>query len=265
MTNPPASPARALHDILAQVQSTSEKAGGSTWEHWESVANAGPGGADFARFHAETMELLSEVEEALGTLSQTAQERYDKYLPEWWTALVQPRSDWQTTRGIIGPSDLDHLASLADVLEAKAGPVVDPQAHVILRRAIDLVIAEVEQDTALPANIREEILTDLRHVLWLLSEVNTFGVDHAVAAAEKTLGKIAARAVRTGSDKLKRAVIMVAAALTLASGGVRPGSRHRDGPAAGLWNHGRGGNRGAGRRGGKASSSKSRTSACPSS
>lgn len=217
MTTRPASPARALHDILDRVQSRTAE-GELNWSAWGTVSHLSTGGAGFARYHAEAMELLSEVAEAVATLSPAAQDRYRKYLPAWWNALVRPRNDWQGTRGIIDASDLDHLASLADVLEAMAGPGLDSRAPEVLYTAVGLVIAQVEKDTGLPHTVREQILADLRHVQWLLENVGTFGVDHAVAAAEKVTGRIVRHATTTRSGRLRAAAVSLATALTLISG-----------------------------------------------
>ena len=217
---PPASAARALHDILARVENGIGEPHKSGYHSWGAVAGATVGSNDFAAYHGEVVGLFSETLEGLSTLAPDAQTRYGAYLSEWWDALVRPRIDWATEgRTIIEDPALHMLGALADVMEARASvsPPTSPRATEILQKAISLLVHEVESDTELPFTVREQILADLRHVLWLLENVSTFGVDHAVAAVEKVTGKVLSVATVSRSERIRKVAIGLTAALAMAA------------------------------------------------
>ena len=219
----PASPARALHDIIDAVNSGIGSPHSHPYYAWQAVAGHDIGTSAFVRFHAEAMELLSEVSEEMRTLSPSAEQRFSIYVADWWTALVWPRYDWAGAQSkIIDPAPLHMLAALADVFEARAplGGAQSPQTPELLTRAVTFLRAEVAKATDLPESVRDEILNDLDHVLWLLEEVDTFGVGHAVGAVEKATGRALSKAARTPSRSLKTLAVGLVAALAL----IRPAS-----------------------------------------
>lgn len=215
---PPASAARALHDIIETVEGRIGPSHRNAYKAWWSVANAEITSSEFAQFHAEVLHLFSEVAVGVRALTSKQQERYASYLPKWWDSLVRPLNTWaQDGLSITDETSLHVLAGLADLMEARAeatGPK-NPQAPEVLHRAVLLLIAEVEQDLDLPATVRDQILADLRHVLWLLERVDTFGLDHAVAEAERVTGKIVVAASTTRSERLRKAAIGMVAALAM--------------------------------------------------
>lgn len=214
----PASPARALHDIINAVNSGIGDPHSHAYYAWQDVAGHDIGTSAFVRFHAEVMELLSEVSEEMRTLSHSAEQRFSIYIDDWWSALVRPRQDWAADKSkIIEPAPLHMLAALADVFEARApqGGAHSPQTPELLARAVTFLREEVANATDLPESVRDEILNDLDHVLWLLDEVDTFGVGHAVGAMEKATGRALSKAARTPSKSLKTVAVGLVAALAL--------------------------------------------------
>lgn len=213
---PPASAARALHDIIDHVRSTTgAPSAPNTLAAWQKVVGHKITTPTFVRFHAEVVELVSEVAEGLQLLDASRREKYERYLPAWWAAVVVPNRPWASDdRAIIEPAALDMLASLADLMEARVGPsaAYGDQASESLKRAVEHLIKQVKTSTDLSPQVRDQIIVDLRHVLWLLERVPTFGMDHAVVAAEKVAGKVAQSAARTSSRGLRG----VAAGLTFA-------------------------------------------------
>lgn len=215
------SPARALHDILNSVASLLPDTDQTAYHAWMRVSGFAIESVDFARFHAEVIELLSEVEEAVRGLPEIQRGPYVDYLTSWWEALVLPRTDWAAPRHqLLEPSHLHLLGALAGVLEARAlvTGLPNPDAAGTLRRAIVFLLSEVESDLDLPVTVREQIVADLRHVLYLLDNAELFGVDHAVTATEKVLGKVLVRATTSGSGKLKQLAIGLVAALAITAG-----------------------------------------------
>ncbi len=216
---PPASSARALHDIL---QAVTEHIGGSNkaYRAWRDVAGEEIESTEFAQFHAEAVALLSEVAAGMGTLDTRSRERYLQYLPAWWNGVVRPRQDWAAIQDpIIDKANLDMLAALADLQETRAllAEPGNPQAAEVLTRAVTHILSVVQQATDIPHPVRDQIVADLEHVLWLLSHVDTFGVDHAVAAVERATGKVTAAATKTRSQRLKEAAVGLTAALAFSA------------------------------------------------
>lgn len=201
---PPISPARALHNILLSVERESDNP--HAYQAWGAIAGASVTTGEFAAFHAECAALLSEVLESLRALPAGSQTRYLKYVPSWWSALVEPRNDWAAVKSIATTSDLDHLESLADLVEQRAQAVrpVNVQTLSMLRETVGFLLGHLERpDNDVPEPVRDAVVTDLSHVMWLLEKVDTFGLDHAVAAAEQVTGKTVVAATRSRSKTLK--------------------------------------------------------------
>lgn len=216
----PASAAHALHDMIAAVQRGIPQSEGTSYHAWQRVSGHNVGTSDFARYHAEVVELVREVAESLRTLDDVPQRRYEAYLPAWWAAVVLPRRDWVAAGELLEESSLDMLGSLGDVLESRALTVGLPNPHApeMLAKAVSFLMAEVEKEVTLPPTVREQVLADLRHVVWLLDNVSAFGVDHAVAATEKAAGSVLRAASVSRSLSLKKIAVGLFTALTLVNG-----------------------------------------------
>lgn len=197
-------------------------ANGSAWQAWQAEAGREIASAGFARLHAEAMSLLGSVAESVQGLPGNQRDRYAGYLPHWWAALVRPRDDWATVKkGIIEEQHLHMLAALADVLEGRAEAISprDPQIVDRLRRTVDHLLGEIDAMSDLHAPVRAQIMADLRHIAWLLANADTFGVDRAVEAMERTAGKVVVEATKTGSWSLKKVAVMMVAALSMTAAG----------------------------------------------
>lgn len=214
---PPASAARALHDLIVEVDSRAARR--SAYHAWGEVAGVKVDSADFARFHSEAMVLVQNVAESLQALDPSRREKYSGYLPQWWDALVRPRVDWASQgQQIIDEAPLHMLAALADLLESRAEVLAprNPQTAEMLERAVQHLLGEVEGLTDLPEPVRVQIKADLQHIAWLLQNVDTFGVDHVVEAVERTAGRVVVEATKASSaPSLKMFGIKLVAALAM--------------------------------------------------
>ncbi|MDF8266092.1 hypothetical protein [Luteipulveratus flavus] len=223
---PPASAARALHDIMAQISQRVSTTSETPYHAWQKVAGCEVPSREFAVYHAEVLTLFGEVEASLLPLPRGTQERYAKYLPTWWDALARPRNDWAASASaFVAPEPLDMLASLADYLEERRGPDAAPRARraEVLHTAVETMLHHVQQDDTLPTTVRDQIAADLKHVLWLLGKVDTFGVEHAVAATEKATGKILTLSATSGLARIKAigaGLVTVLAVTACATGSV---------------------------------------------
>lgn len=214
----PASSARALHDTFAAVD------GGITASHspyhsWKEVSGYATESSDFARYHAEVMALVGDVVEELQTLEPRQRERYAQYLPAWWAAIVRPRRDWAArATEIIDTPSLHLLAMLADLLESRASltGTTTPKAPEMHRKAVLLLVDDIEREADLRASVQTQVLADLRHILWLVDHVDTFGVDRVVGAAQKVAGRASYVAVTWRVPALKRVAVAITTVLALA-------------------------------------------------
>lgn len=220
---PPLSAARALHDLMAKVAGRAVKQEQSVYHAWQAVSGLKIASADFARFHTEAMTLLQTVTESVQSLPPHQQERYLSYLPQWWDAMARSRFDWaEKGRAFIEPAALDMLGGLSDLLEARAELRAPrgPQTRETLTRAVNYLLNDVEGKADLPASVRAQIVADLKHISWLLENVEWFGVDHAVDALEQATGRVIVEATKSPSSRpLKSIGIQLVAALAVISAG----------------------------------------------
>lgn len=212
---PPASSARALHDLLADVNGRI-KHGHKTGQHaWVDVAGSPVGSMEFIDFHTEAVTLMREVLDALDNMPAASRDRFSRYVPAWWDALIQPGRGWGADYAtLIDQSTLDHLGSLADVMEALGGPT-NPQAVEILRRGVDRLLVDVKAADDIVPNVRAQIVADLEHIAGLLSQVETFGVQHAAAEVQKLTGRVVAEAVKAPTGGLTRVALQLSVVLAL--------------------------------------------------
>ncbi|WP_281966295.1 hypothetical protein [Serinicoccus marinus] len=181
--------------------------GNSSWSKaWASVFGAGLTTPEFARAHAETTVLLAETVEDMQQLSAERRARYESYLPAWWTAVVRPRQDWAAEgtapTPLLAPSDLDHLAACADLIEDGTSNVApaNPHSVEILQRGVDYLLGVVQEAGDIPATVREQLVADFRHVRWLLDHVDTYGVEHATRAFERTSTRVVTAAAEPSAQ-----------------------------------------------------------------
>ena len=201
----------SLADVNGRIRN------GSKTSHvaWAEVVTEDVGSWTFTQFHTECMAMLREVLDAFDVLPTRTREKFARYAPSWWNALVQPGRDWAGDFArIISEASLDMLESLADVLEVQLGPRKS-QTVEVLRRSVERLTEEVEGAPALTASVRAQILADLAHVTDLLQQVETFGVQHVVTAVEKVAGRVMTEAAKSPTRTLKRLVVEFAVVLAL--------------------------------------------------
>lgn len=218
---PPLSSAHALHSILDSVNAQ-VAANSSVYHAWQKVAGVRLETSKFAAFHAEVGALLNEVLETVRALPQADAGLYTPAEHAWWWAVTRPRADWHTIKDeLLDQRDLALLGALAHVVEARRVAVAGPP-HAsevdVLHKGVLLILGQVESADDLPAAVRDQIEADLRHVQWLLENVDTFGVQHAREAAEAVSGRVTAAAAKDRSPRLRRCAVGLAAVLVVASG-----------------------------------------------
>lgn len=199
----PKSAARALHGALAEVESQRQTA---PYHRWQQVFGQAPESVAFARIHTELMSLLTEVLHDIRELPPEGQERYATYFGAWWAALVRPRQDWAADGRLLDKASLDMLASVADVIEMRASlrGQAREDAPEVLMRLVTGLLEQVQGESTLALHVQQQIVADLKHVLWLLENVELYGISHAITATEQLAGRISVAGQVTRNSRLRR-------------------------------------------------------------
>ncbi|MFI8768431.1 hypothetical protein ACIGN6_26485 [Streptomyces sp. NPDC053792] len=230
-TRIPSTSAHGLHEILVQVwESGAQNFRGG----WARALGAEWGSSEFARRHAEVTGLLAETIQQVQALPEAQRNRYSRYFPQWWTAVVQPDLNWadagRPARVLVTQETLDHLASAADLLQSVLGGTCSAPAGSNLdglRESCDSwleLLAETPNEELAPA-LRDEIAAQIRHLLWLIDHASLFGTARISREATSVIGTIAQAStgltgqdLQTGGRWRRGFVAFVAASALLATG-----------------------------------------------
>lgn len=199
--------AHHLHAILSRIHgsnATSYAAG------WATALGAEWGSLEFSRKHAEIVNLLTVTVQQLDALPERSRNRYLRYVPSWWSSVIQPLANWTDANRpavqIIKQDALDHLESAADII---AGTLAGSDAA---PRSADLV--EMKQqcgewldllngmsDLELSGPVRDQLIAQIEHLIWLIDNVEMFGGARVAGEASRVVGALAqAGATLTTSD-----------------------------------------------------------------
>ncbi|MFI8517213.1 hypothetical protein ACIGEZ_05210 [Streptomyces sp. NPDC085481] len=203
----PGTSAHGLHEILVRVW---ESGAHNFRGGWADALGAEWGSSEFARRHAEVAGLLAETIRQVQALPDAQQNRYSRYFPQWWTAVVQPDVSWsdpgRPARVLVTQETLDHLASAADLLKgALQGTSSAPSGANLegLRESCHSwldILAEMPEGE-LPLSLQEEITAQIRHLLWLIDNAALFGAARIARESSSVVGALAqASTVLTGQD-----------------------------------------------------------------
>jgi hypothetical protein len=164
--------------ILETVRSSDETTVAAAWGKYLEIEYESD---EFAYAHAEVLLLLRDAMRYAFALPRPSRERYLKYSKAWWAACLYPSGNWEGGRPstLISTSELDHLASLGDVLEASlAGTMAVPKTDHLAELTAD---AEAWQDVlkqtdiGIPEATRLVLRAQVAHILWLIKSVDTYG------------------------------------------------------------------------------------------
>ncbi|MFJ3585275.1 hypothetical protein ACIPPS_24035 [Streptomyces sp. NPDC090127] len=220
-----------MYEILSRVWGSGAP---NFRDGWAVVLEAEWGSDEFARRHAEVAGLLSETIQQILALPEAQRVRYSRYFPQWWTAVVQPDLGWsdigRPARVLVAQETLDHLASAADLLEtAMRGSSAAPSGSNLEELAESCrswleILAEMP-DSELGSSVRNEIVAQITHLLWLIEHAELFGVARVSREANVVVGSLTqASTMLTGVDaqsggRWKRAFLnLVAASVVLTAG-----------------------------------------------
>ncbi|MCF8606026.1 hypothetical protein L5I01_21985 [Gordonia sp. HY442] len=183
-------PATALEQVLRRVIQSSGKTIG---EGWQKALGVDPGTPEFIQRHTEVVGLLARVNDYLLALDDGATEReiYLKYVPAWYEAVVY-RESWANTQHpankAVRSETLDHLRGLGANLSMRS---TEPTLTEGKLSELTNSLAEwrnLLDEAGLPAELAQQIRTQVDHIEWLLANVETFGVEPVARGARELFG-----------------------------------------------------------------------------
>ncbi|WP_405631192.1 hypothetical protein [Streptomyces sp. NBC_01174] len=199
--------AHHLHAILSRIQGSNAS---SYAAGWGLALGAEWGSLEFSKKHSEIVNLLTETVQQLNALPERPRNRYLRYVPSWWTAVIQPVASWTDTNRpavqIIKQDALDHLESAADII---AGTLAGSDAA---PRSADLVAMKQQcgewldllneiDELELNGPVRDQLVAQIEHLIWLIDNVEMFGGARVAGEASRVVGSLAqAGATLTTSD-----------------------------------------------------------------
>lgn len=228
----PRTDAHALHDLLDKVMKQPQTAASTAWAE---VLGCEYDTVDFVRRHGEVVSLLVNTLNQISALDDEAtRERLLRYSRMWWWGVIGPHNAWNhsaTSVFKIAQEELDHLASAADILAARApGSALAPSNPDRLGNLRDVCkewVGFVEQMHDLPGGLRLDLLKSLGHVLWLIDNVHLYGVTRVANAAQSTVGSVAvatryvpARAQSSWREKTRALIVELGLLASLFNSGV---------------------------------------------
>ncbi|MEU3776565.1 hypothetical protein AB0F11_25870 [Streptomyces sp. NPDC032472] len=192
--------AHHLHTLLAQVR----VANGTIAEAWAGALDTEWGTHEFARRHSEVVSLLQMTIRQLSALPERSRIRCERHVSAWWTAVMQPVVNWMDTNrsplSVIDEDKLDHLESTAELISGNlAGSDAAPRGgdlHEMTQRCeewIELLTSMGDEEIEGP--IRDQLISQLRHLIWLAGHAGIFGGARVAEEASTVIGSLA----RTGA------------------------------------------------------------------
>ncbi|MFD9439558.1 hypothetical protein ACFWBR_11830 [Streptomyces sp. NPDC060006] len=155
---------------------------------------------EFAQRHSEVIALLQMTIRQLNALPERSRQRCQRYVDAWWAAVVQPAINWSDTnrpaQGVIDEDKLDHLESTAELISGNlVGSGAAPRSANLdemgsqCREWIDLLTSMDEEEINGP--VRDELISQIRHLIWLIDNVGLFGGARVSEEASTVIGSLA--------------------------------------------------------------------------
>ncbi|MEU7412654.1 hypothetical protein AB0B40_25620 [Streptomyces sp. NPDC042638] len=189
--------AHNLHTLIASVRNSTESTIAGSWS---AVLGAEWGTLEFTRRHTEVVSLLQLTMQQLVALPERQRARCERHVSAWWAAVIQPITNWmdetRPARSIIDDDKLDHLESTADLISGHlVGSNAAPrstdldQMRATCDEWIDLLTAMGDDEINGP--VRDQLISQLRHVIWLVENSGIFGGARVAEEASTMIGALA--------------------------------------------------------------------------
>ncbi|MFJ9088560.1 hypothetical protein ACIRL3_39740 [Streptomyces sp. NPDC102384] len=189
--------AHKLHAILSTVR----ESGGQTYAAgWAKALDAPWDSVEFSRRHSEVINLLFLTMQQINALPDHISSRTERHITGWWTAVMQPKANWQDTArppgNIIDQDRLDHLASTADLLATHLGgtsaaPHGGDLANLEEQCREWLNILESLEDNEISSSLRVQLISQIQHLIWLIEHEAMFGGARVTQEASAVIGELA--------------------------------------------------------------------------
>ncbi|MFE3900690.1 hypothetical protein ACFXPY_10065 [Streptomyces sp. NPDC059153] len=186
-----------LHSILTCVR---ESGKGRYDEGWVKALEAEWDSVEFTKRHAEVVNLLLLTIQQLQALPERSRDRFMRYVPAWWSAIIQPKVNWadngRPAVNVVGQDILDHLESAAEII---AGSLVGSDAvprsgdlNEISQQCQDWIafLQEIEA-SEIDGSLKDQLIAQLEHVVWLIEHVDLFGGARVAGEASRVIGSLA--------------------------------------------------------------------------
>ncbi|MFJ9133391.1 hypothetical protein ACIRRT_10025 [Streptomyces sp. NPDC102256] len=123
--------------------------------------------------------------------------RAQRHTSAWWSAVMQPMANWQDSgrpaASLINQDRLDHLESTADVissnLEGTAAAPNSDRLEDLAKQCQDWLALLSESSEIAPA-LRDELLSQIRHLIWLIEHADLFGGARVAQEASGVIGSL---------------------------------------------------------------------------
>ncbi|MCZ2815227.1 hypothetical protein [Modestobacter sp. VKM Ac-2984] len=188
-------PGHALHEILLRLR---QSTAGTVRDGWIDVLDMEAGSVGWARRHAEIVSLFGDMMEQVLSLppEEPARSRALRYSATWYRAIVW-QGHWQNpgepARSLIDDMTLDQLEATADFLAYRLpsqAPKSDPASLAHLQGQVEAWLTLLDETPELPEELRIQIARQMQHILWLLKNVDVFGVAPVIRETQVAVGKV---------------------------------------------------------------------------
>ncbi|MFE9765655.1 hypothetical protein ACFYPC_14175 [Streptomyces sp. NPDC005808] len=188
--------AHHLHTILRQVRDSGGNTYSAGWAHALAAEWSSP---EFARRHTEVVTLLQLTLRHLNALPERSRLRSERYINDWWVAVMQPVANWSDTnrpsQSIISQEILDHLESTAELISGNlVGSDAAPRSGDLdeianqCKEWVELLRSMSETEISGP--VRDALISQIEHLIWLIDHVELFGGARVAGEASSVIGSL---------------------------------------------------------------------------
>ncbi|MEW1749527.1 hypothetical protein [Streptomyces angustmyceticus] len=189
----------AAHHLYTLLRDVRDSGKTSYAAGWARVLDAPWDSPEFARRHSEVVALLQLTLRQLNALPERSRLRSERHINAWWIAVMQPQAAWTDTNrpahGLIDQNALDHLESTAELISGNlVGSDAAPRSGDLDEMAkqchewVDLLSAMSEEELNGP--MRDGLISQVRHLIWLIEHVDLFGGARVAQEANGVIGSL---------------------------------------------------------------------------
>ncbi|MDV7196902.1 hypothetical protein R4172_04920 [Rhodococcus kroppenstedtii] len=189
---PAVNAARALHRLLTKVRQSGAP---TIAKGWEAALQANFGTPLFAIRHTDAVGLFRTVIERLDVVQGDEGGMLRSLIARWHDAVVF-KSSWSDrtvpAEHLIADDHLNQLASVAVIFDyqfedrKKTVPAASVRA---LRESANEWLDLLSEESSLPEPLRDELQSQVRHLIWLLDHSRLFGSQPVIEKSNALIGR----------------------------------------------------------------------------